>query len=365
MDAIDLERLSYATPLLLGEDEADQQTFAAEARVALRLRHFEVNQADVLSGKRSVFTHSHESWPASTLQNAYYHFEKEILPQDEYLTPQIILGIERAPSRFQLFDYDRLYPTWRNDPVLGQWASDVGLGSGLITARTLANITISISYLRGSPEATFTETEKRAINAVMPAVETAFRASLRWHAVADVARFLGDRSATAAYLVDEQTRLVFETSAGREFRHASDLGLLRDQLVLGASTRLAALISQMARMTSILDKIRTIAWVDSITGRREVLAIYRNRVDRLFLVIRESPNALALDDATAAQLGFTNAERAVVDLLLAGHTRKQIAAARGVRESTVKTQLIAIFRKLGVADSRQAVLLLARLLQSR
>ena len=54
---------------------------------------------------------------------------------------------------------------------------------------------------------------------------------------------------------------------------------------------------------------------------------------------------------------LTRAERAVVGLLLTGCPNRDIAAIRGSAESTVKRQLVSVYRKLGV-DSRTRLMAL-------
>jgi DNA-binding NarL/FixJ family response regulator len=58
---------------------------------------------------------------------------------------------------------------------------------------------------------------------------------------------------------------------------------------------------------------------------------------------------------------LTRAERAVVALLMTGCANREIAAARGSTESTVKHQLVSVYRKLGVASrTRLIALILSR-----
>jgi DNA-binding NarL/FixJ family response regulator len=59
--------------------------------------------------------------------------------------------------------------------------------------------------------------------------------------------------------------------------------------------------------------------------------------------------------------GLTAAERAVLDLLLAGESNRAIAQARGVAPSTVANQIGSLFRKLGVRSRAE----LARKLSQR
>ena len=54
------------------------------------------------------------------------------------------------------------------------------------------------------------------------------------------------------------------------------------------------------------------------------------------------------DDDTTASL--TPAERAIVRLVIAGQSNKEIAAHRGVSVKTVANQLAAIYDKLGVCS---------------
>lgn len=61
--------------------------------------------------------------------------------------------------------------------------------------------------------------------------------------------------------------------------------------------------------------------------------------------------------APAPPTVLTARETDVLRLVATGHSNKQIAAALGIGESTVKTHLIKVFEKLGVADRTRAVTL--------
>lgn len=61
--------------------------------------------------------------------------------------------------------------------------------------------------------------------------------------------------------------------------------------------------------------------------------------------------------APAAEAVLTARETDVLRLVATGHSNKQIAVALGIGESTVKTHLLKVFEKLGVADRTRAVTL--------
>ena len=60
---------------------------------------------------------------------------------------------------------------------------------------------------------------------------------------------------------------------------------------------------------------------------------------------------------TTPETVLTARETEVLRLVASGHSNKQIAAALGIGESTVKTHLLKVFDKLGVADRTRAVTL--------
>ncbi len=59
----------------------------------------------------------------------------------------------------------------------------------------------------------------------------------------------------------------------------------------------------------------------------------------------------------APEAVLTARETDVLRLVATGHSNKQVAVALGIGESTVKTHLLKVFEKLGVADRTRAVTL--------
>jgi len=60
---------------------------------------------------------------------------------------------------------------------------------------------------------------------------------------------------------------------------------------------------------------------------------------------------------------LSGAQRRVLLALASGDLNKQIAADLGVSEATIKANLSAVFRKLGVTNRTQAILMMRPLLQ--
>ncbi len=73
-----------------------------------------------------------------------------------------------------------------------------------------------------------------------------------------------------------------------------------------------------------------------------------------------APTEKAKADALAREKGLTGKEREVLDRLLMGQSRKQIAADLHVSENTVKTHVKHIYEKLGVSGREEIQALLCR-----
>lgn len=89
------------------------------------------------------------------------------------------------------------------------------------------------------------------------------------------------------------------------------------------------------------------------------------RSARILIVARKSERSLEVSCPVlieAYDLTRTEAEIAVA--LLAGHSRQQIAANRGVAEGTVHTQIKSVFAKCGVSREAELVASLSRILSS-
>ena len=75
----------------------------------------------------------------------------------------------------------------------------------------------------------------------------------------------------------------------------------------------------------------------------------------------DSGFAVLDDEADVDAMGLSARQLDVLRLLVEGKTNKDICRSLGLSESTVKTHLAAIFRKLGVRTRTQAALLLQQL----
>lgn len=96
-------------------------------------------------------------------------------------------------------------------------------------------------------------------------------------------------------------------------------------------------------------------------ARREISARMSQRAAAaIFIAATDSAPIPALE-AIGALFGLTAAEKRVASHVAAGSTRKEIAAASGVSDGTIKSQLATIFDKTGVGDQRGLQLLIREL----
>lgn len=96
-------------------------------------------------------------------------------------------------------------------------------------------------------------------------------------------------------------------------------------------------------------------------ARRDISARMSQRAAAaIFISAAGAPPVPALE-AIAALFGLTAAEKRVAGHVFAGLTRREIAAASGVSDGTVKSQLATIFDKTATGDQRELQLLMREL----
>lgn len=112
-----------------------------------------------------------------------------------------------------------------------------------------------------------------------------------------------------------------------------------DQIIAAIEAGAAGYLLKAAPQAEIVAGIRSVAAGQSALSPQVAVRL----VERMR---RPEPAAL-----------LTPREVDVLQLVATGHSNKQIATALGIGESTVKTHLLKVFDKLGVADRTRAVTL--------
>ncbi|MBW9111258.1 response regulator transcription factor [Microbacterium trichothecenolyticum] len=113
-----------------------------------------------------------------------------------------------------------------------------------------------------------------------------------------------------------------------------------DQILAAIEAGASGYLLKAAPQAEIVAGIRSVAAGQSALSPQVAVRL----VERMR---RPEPDAVSL---TARELD-------VLRLVATGHSNKQVAVALGIGESTVKTHLLKIFDKLGVADRTRAVTL--------
>lgn len=116
--------------------------------------------------------------------------------------------------------------------------------------------------------------------------------------------------------------------------------------------------SEEARVYAAAEQLGAAGFIPKSSGldeMRESLSAVRDG-DRSF-----PENNEAEDDDLARMASLTPAQRRVLGAIRQGLLNKQIAYEQDISEATVKAHITAIFRKLGVSNRTQAVLLAAKL----
>lgn len=159
--------------------------------------------------------------------------------------------------------------------------------------------------------------------------------------ILDGAEVVAQRSGRAAFVMPH---------ADKAIARAVDLGV-RDEFQLG-SAGIGVPLSLGARPA--------IVHVLPLARREPEARIVGGAAAALFFGVAGTKPPPAMD-AVASLFGLTAAEKRVAALVAEGLSRKDIAAAQGLSDGTIKTQLAAIFDKTGVHDQRQLELLIREL----
>ena len=182
-----------------------------------------------------------------------------------------------------------------------------------------------------------------------------------------------DALAFAAIVVDSGGRVAFANAKAEELNR-SGAGL-----TLGGG-RIGCAVPRQARQFE--DLIRTAASggvggamriADSF-GETALLALVAPMPKRLsesqndgglalVAIRRESDNPAFVETIVSQLFGLSRSEAQVACAVLAGGTLDEIAARRGVKVTTIKTQIEAAFRKTGTENQRDLVRLIGRLPQ--
>jgi LuxR family maltose regulon positive regulatory protein len=125
--------------------------------------------------------------------------------------------------------------------------------------------------------------------------------------------------------------------------------------VEGGATHVAVLVELVAVLT---ERGRFTEAARSLTEAREVMTGCRN-LGRVAVLADEAAEALEHARADSArtppEVALTRAELAVLRLLPADLTAREMAARRFVSLNTMRAHIRAIYRKLGVSSRRDAV----------
>lgn len=125
----------------------------------------------------------------------------------------------------------------------------------------------------------------------------------------------------------------------------------RNEFALGASGINIPLVRSM---------IPAVAHVMPL-ARRDISARMSQRAAAAIFIAAAGATPVPALEAIAALFGLTAAEKRVAGHVFAGRTRREIAAASGVSDGTIKSQLATIFDKTATGDQRELQLLMREL----
>lgn len=230
--------------------------------------------------------------------------------------------------------------------------------------------TMGVLLARGRPA--FDERHRAAMQRLLPhlgrAVAIRNRFTRQMRAAADAEAAL-DRLADGVVLCDRHARVILANAAARSF-HARGTGILVHSRIGAASASAEAnLRGLIALAPQRPQRVRSMALPVSDGGALFLLiappspdlrASAGFHAEVLILISRSDPARIAACRLSAL-FGLSASEAEVAVALSLGDRPEEIASRRGVRISTVRTQLSSILSKTGTARQADLVRLIASL----
>lgn len=183
--------------------------------------------------------------------------------------------------------------------------------------------------------------------------------------VAKVASAALDRFEFGIAVVDREARLSLTNAFARgAFAAAVPLAVERSRVCARAGGNLFAekLRNAIAGRPSNFRLSGADGWILSIIPLPASSPLASSDDAAVMLLFRPPPRAcLPVADDVIALYGLTRAEAEIAIGVAAGKTLKTLALARGVKLSTVRWQMLAVLRKLGVSRQADVVRVLAAL----
>jgi len=290
---------------------------------------------------------------------------------DPLLNPRVLNGIRSAPMEvFSGVDYAS--DNWtRRFPEYGEACRryDVGGGSQAVLHRS-TNGFVGIATLRSAREGHATDEQNETFARLAPHVLDAVRLqSLIEGRAASFALGTLDAISAVAFLCDETGKVRGMTRAAEDLVSSSGLLALRQGRLVGwcdpATEQLSASVWSAIHRPDQPMQTLILRQEDGPPVRVEVASLPCDAWSMTFhprVIVTVKPRSLAeLPGQICAAFGLTPAEAEITLLVVKGVRRGEIAEQRGVSAETVKSQLKAIFGKLGVTRESEIAALLGGL----
>jgi DNA-binding CsgD family transcriptional regulator len=240
------------------------------------------------------------------------------------------------------------------------------------------DLTLTVGVNRARTAPAFSDEDKRLLQALLKHVQRALQLRRRFDTLvtqADAGTAALDRVAFGVVMADAEGRTILVNSAAAALCRANvGLRCKGDKIsaVAASETLQFLLLIRDAAQGGAGGAIQLTIRLESEDCWHSSLPLPRRFDDagegygRALIAFRRSGGSPAFAERVLIELfGLSRAEPQVVRALAEGAALEAVAAQRGVKVSTLRTQLESIFRKTGVENQRDLLRLLGSLPQIR